>query len=79
MDGQRPQLVFELLDVEDDQPTVELDVGRSSEQARAQRALDVALEANGQAGGYLTRHVAEHGVQVGQQGCGPGRGWPHRR
>ena len=41
----------------------------SGEQPGAERALDVALEAHGQAGGHLTGRIAENRVQVPQEWC----------
>jgi len=67
VDGQGPQLVLELLDVEHHQPAVQFDVRGSSEQPSAERSLDVALEPHGQAGDDLTRHVAKNHVQVLQE------------
>ena len=74
VDGQRPQLVLEVLDVEHHQPAVQLDVGGTGEQSRAQRALDVALR-GGRRGWPATSPASPGGQRAGPPAAGAARPW----
>ena len=69
VNGQWTQLIFELLDVEDDQASVQLDVGWTRNESGAERAGDVAFEADGQTGCRLAGQLAEDRMQVFEKGC----------
>ena len=63
VDAERPQLRLEVAHVEDDERPVEVDAGRRREDL-PQAAVDVALEAVGEAVGVVP--LAQHGVEVAQ-------------
>ncbi len=67
VDGQRPQLLLELLDVEHDQVPIQLDVGRTGEQTARQRAVDEAPKPGRQTGGRLARAFPKDAMQIAQQ------------